>query len=56
MREIVAYLSASQGCAFTLVATGGYAGWALNESGMAFTLDPELTLFGLGCIGERSWA
>ena len=56
VREIVAYLSASQGCAFTLVATGGYAGWALKESGMAFTLDPELTLFGLGCIGERAWA
>ncbi|MDR2849847.1 MAG: type III pantothenate kinase [Verrucomicrobiota bacterium] len=54
VREIVAYLCESQRCAFKLVATGGYAGWALKGSGMDFVIDPELTLFGLGCIAERN--
>ena len=54
VREIVAYLRESLGCAFKLVATGGYAGWALKDSGMDVVIDQELTLFGLGCIGERN--
>jgi type III pantothenate kinase len=54
VREIVAYLRGSLRCDFKLVATGGYAGWALKGSGMDFVIDPELTLFGLGCIGERN--
>lgn len=54
VREIVAYLRQSMACDFKLVATGGYAGWALKESGMDFVIDQELTLFGLGCIFERS--
>jgi type III pantothenate kinase len=54
VREIVTYLSGSMNCAFKLVATGGYAGWALKDSGMPFVIDPELTLFGLGCIFERN--
>lgn len=54
VREIVSYLSGSMRCTFKLVATGGYAGWALKDSGMPFVIDPELTLFGLGCIWERN--
>jgi len=52
VREIVAYLRESMRCEFKLVATGGYAGWALKGSGMDFVIDPSLTLFGLGCIFE----
>jgi len=52
VREIVAYLQKSQRSEFTLVATGGYAGWALKGSGMNFVIDQDLTLFGLGCIFE----
>jgi len=52
VREIVAYLQSSLRCGFKLVATGGYAGWALKDSGMDFVIDQELTLFGLGCIFE----
>ncbi len=54
VREIVTYLRASTRCRYKLVATGGYAGWALKESGMPFVIDQELTLFGLGCIFERN--
>ena len=54
VREIVAYLCGSMGCEFKLVATGGYAGWALKGSEMPFVIDPDLTLFGLGCIFETA--
>jgi type III pantothenate kinase len=54
VREIVAYLCGSMGCEFKLVATGGYAGWALKGSEMPFVIDPDLTLFGLGCIFESN--
>jgi len=54
VREIVAYLKKSVGQKFKLVATGGYARWALEGSGMDFVIDPDLTLFGLGCIWETS--
>jgi type III pantothenate kinase len=54
VREIVGHLRQTMACDFKLVATGGYAGWALQESGMEFVLDPQLTLFGLGCIGESN--
>ena len=54
VREIVTYLRGSMGCDFTLVATGGYAGWALKGSEMPFVIDPTLTLFGLGCIFETA--
>jgi hypothetical protein len=36
------------------VATGGYARWALQGSGMDFVIDQDLTLFGLGCIWESA--
>lgn len=53
VREIAAYVRASMKCpGARLVATGGYAGWALKGSGMEFTIDPTLTLFGLGRIFE----
>ena len=52
VREIVSYLRASMRCDFKLVATGGYAGWALKGGDMDFVIDQELTLFGLGCIFE----
>jgi len=54
VREIVSYLCGSMKCDFKLVATGGYAGWALKGSGMPFVIDPDLTLFGLGCIFESN--
>lgn len=51
VREIAAFLRDSMRCPEAkLVATGGYAGWALKNSGMEYTLDPTLTLFGLGQI------
>jgi type III pantothenate kinase len=50
VREIVAYLGQSLGRGVHLVATGGYARWVLKGSGLAFTIDPTLTLFGLGRI------
>jgi type III pantothenate kinase len=50
VREIVAYLRQSLGPGVHLVATGGYARWVLRGSGLAFTIDPTLTLFGLGRI------
>lgn len=52
VREIVNYLRDTMKCEFTLVATGGYAGWALKDADMPFVIDPDLTLFGLGCIFE----
>jgi type III pantothenate kinase len=54
VREIVSHLQAASGTPYKLVATGGYAGWALKGSGMPFVIDPELTLFGLGCIFESN--
>ncbi len=56
VREIATYLRQKTGVDFRLVATGGYAGWALKGSGMDFVIDKELTLFGLGCIWESSQA
>ncbi|MDD4103041.1 MAG: type III pantothenate kinase [Kiritimatiellae bacterium] len=54
VREISTYLRQKTGVEFRLVATGGYAGWALKGSGMDFVIDQELTLFGLGCIFENN--
>ena len=53
VREIVSHLKTQLDSDFKLVATGGYADWALNSSGMSFTIDPDLCLFGLGCIFEK---
>ena len=54
VREIVNYLQTTMRCEFKLVATGGYARWALKNSAMNFIIDPNLTLFGLGCIFETT--
>ncbi|MFO7936776.1 MAG: type III pantothenate kinase [Kiritimatiellia bacterium] len=50
VREITTYLRNSMNVDFKLVATGGYASWALRGMDMDFVIDEELTLFGLGCI------
>jgi type III pantothenate kinase len=53
VREIVHELSCNFNEDFKLVATGGFAKWALADSGMDFTIDPTLTLYGTGCLAER---
>lgn len=53
VREIVRELSVNFRENFKLVATGGFAKWALSGSGMEFTVDPTLTLYGTGCLAER---
>lgn len=51
VREITSYLRTSmQAPNARLIATGGYADWALQGSGMDFVVDHDLTLFGLGRI------
>ena len=37
---------------FRLVATGGFAKWVLKDAGMAFTIDPTLTLHGAGLLAK----
>ena len=53
VREIVAQLKENFKEDFKLVATGGFAKWALKDSGMDFSIDSDLTLFGVGVIAER---
>ena len=50
VKEIAATLSRNFGEDFRLVATGGFARWALRDIGMDFTIDPTLTLYGAGLI------
>jgi type III pantothenate kinase len=52
VREIIGYLRASLQTDFRVVATGGYAAWALRGIEMDVVIDEDLTLFGLGCIFE----
>jgi len=52
VREIMTYLRQTMQVDFKLVATGGYAAWALRGMDMEYVIDEELTLFGLGCIFE----
>lgn len=54
VREIVAELSRNFKCDFRLVATGGFAKWALKDLDLPFTVDPTLTLYGAGLICSRS--
>jgi type III pantothenate kinase len=56
VREIVSELKKNFGCDFRLVATGGFAKTVLKASGMDFTVDPDLTLFGTGLLTARSIA
>lgn len=53
VREIVGTLSRNFGTDFRLVATGGFAKWALKDSGMDFAIDQTLTLHGAGLIAKR---
>ncbi|MFA7173313.1 MAG: type III pantothenate kinase [Kiritimatiellia bacterium] len=54
VREIVTHLRHAMQVDFRLVATGGYAAWALRGMDMELTIDEDLTLFGLGCILETT--
>jgi type III pantothenate kinase len=53
VREIVEELKRNFSCDFKLVATGGFAKWALKDAGMPFVIDPTLTLYGAGLICAR---
>jgi type III pantothenate kinase len=54
VREILAHIRQSDGMGTApLVATGGYAAWALQDYDEPYTLDPELTLRGLGEVVTR---
>ena len=50
VREIVTTLAHNFKTDFRLVATGGFAKWVLKDAGMAFTIDPTLTLHGAGLL------
>lgn len=52
VREIAAHIRETTGPDTVLCATGGYAAWALEGLGMACTIEPDLTLFGLGVIHD----
>ncbi len=55
VREIVTVLSENFKEKFHLVATGGFAKWALAESGLEFVIDPTLTLYGAGLICSKKF-
>lgn len=50
VREIVSQLASNFKADFRLVATGGFAKWALKDIGLDFTIDPTLTLHGAGLL------
>lgn len=50
VREIVVTLRANFGEDFKLVATGGFARWALKGLDLPFVIDPTLTLYGAGLV------
>lgn len=54
VREIAATLRRNFTEDFRLVATGGFARWALAGSGMDVAIDPTLTLHGAGLICANS--
>lgn len=54
VREIVEELKRNFGEDFRLVATGGFAAWALKDVGLPFTIDETLTLKGCDQICSRS--
>lgn len=53
VREIVAELRRNFKEDFKLVATGGFAKWALKDIGLPFVIDPTLTLYGAGLVCSR---
>lgn len=54
VREIVGELKKNFKEDFHLVATGGFAKWALRDIGLPFAIDPTLTLYGAGLICSRN--
>ena len=54
VREIAAQLKSNFKEDFKLVATGGFARWALKDSRMDFVVDQDLTLFGIGMIASKA--
>lgn len=50
VREIVSALRGNFHEDFRLVATGGFARWALKDTGLPFVIDPTLTLYGAGLL------
>ena len=54
VREIVGHLSHAFNARFRLVATGGYAAWVLKGLDLPFTVDPTLTLHGIGLLAART--
>lgn len=56
VRELVTHLQKPFGGRATVVATGGYAGWVLNDADFEYHIDSDLTLFGLGVIFENGGA
>ena len=55
VREIVTELRRNFQEDFRLVATGGFAKWALKDIGLAFTIDPTLTLYGAGLVASHAF-
>ena len=53
VREIVSELKRNFASDFNLVATGGYAKWALSGLDLPFKIDPTLTLYGVGLVASR---
>lgn len=56
VRELVQHLQKPFKGKARVVATGGYAEWVLAGSDLDYTIDPTLTLFGLGVIFENGGA
>ncbi len=55
VREIVTELKRNFKEDFRLVATGGFAKWALKDIGLPFDIDPTLTLYGAGLVCSRNF-
>lgn len=53
VREIVSELTRNFKTEFKLVATGGFAKWALKSLDLPFVIDPTLTLYGTGLIAAE---
>ena len=54
VREIAAELTRNFKENFRIVATGGFARLALKDTGLDYTVDPDLTLYGTGLICAKS--
>jgi type III pantothenate kinase len=52
VREILSKLKKELGRGTTVCATGGFAKWVLQDMGETVHIDPQLTLKGIGRIGE----